>query len=188
MDILQLLSTCTKMISNGFKFKVILPMQLNLGFHYHVPVDVSRNFCLMPGYLGVFLDELAQQFNQIIYFAHTMTERDNFQMDYQIKASNFQVVDIGPHYSVIKRYTRQRSITRIVKSHLGSIDILFIRGPSPLLPVVANAARSKPTVLLLVGDYVAGIDGLPQPGWRKELIRAGRAGIKFSSSRWQSAA
>jgi glycosyltransferase involved in cell wall biosynthesis len=27
-------------------------------------------------------------------------------------------------------------------------------------------------VLLLVGDYLAGIDDLPQPGWRRELIRA----------------
>jgi len=38
--------------------------------------------------------------------------------------------------------------------------------------VVAWAARPVPTVLLLVGDYLAGMDDLPQPRWRKELIRA----------------
>jgi glycosyltransferase involved in cell wall biosynthesis len=49
---------------------------------------------------------------------------------------------------------------------------MLIRGPSPLLPSVAVAAASLPTALLLVGDYVAGVDSLPQPWWRRELIRS----------------
>jgi glycosyltransferase involved in cell wall biosynthesis len=36
---------------------------------------------------------------------------------------------------------------------------------------MARAAGQLPTVLLLVGDYLAGVDDLPQPRWRKELIR-----------------
>ncbi len=47
----------------------------------------------------------------------------------------------------------------------------MVRGPTPLLPAVVRAAGNLPTALLLVGDYVTGIDDLPQPGWRKELIR-----------------
>jgi glycosyltransferase involved in cell wall biosynthesis len=48
---------------------------------------------------------------------------------------------------------------------------MLIRGPTPLLATVAKAAERVPTALLLVGDYVAGVNDLPQPFWRKEAIR-----------------
>src|SRR5690606_7159822 len=51
------------------------------------------------------------------------------------------------------------------------LDVFLIRGPSPLLPFMARAVGGLPTALLLVGDYLAGIDDLPQPRWRKEAIR-----------------
>jgi glycosyltransferase involved in cell wall biosynthesis len=37
---------------------------------------------------------------------------------------------------------------------------------------VAQAAGDLPVALLLVGDYLAGVNDLPQPRWRKEAIRA----------------
>ena len=50
---------------------------------------------------------------------------------------------------------------------------MLVRGPSPLLPAFIGAAQKLkiPTALLLVGSYVDGVDDLPQPRWRKELIR-----------------
>jgi glycosyltransferase involved in cell wall biosynthesis len=49
---------------------------------------------------------------------------------------------------------------------------MLLRGPSPLLPLLARAARPLPTVLLLVGDYLTGLDSSVQPWWRRQLIRA----------------
>jgi glycosyltransferase involved in cell wall biosynthesis len=48
---------------------------------------------------------------------------------------------------------------------------MLLRGPSPLLPQMASAVRPVPRALLLVGSYAAGVNDLPQPRWRKELIR-----------------
>jgi glycosyltransferase involved in cell wall biosynthesis len=48
---------------------------------------------------------------------------------------------------------------------------MLIRGPTPLLATVALAVEGVPLALLLVGDYLAGINDLPQPRWRKEAIR-----------------
>jgi glycosyltransferase involved in cell wall biosynthesis len=48
---------------------------------------------------------------------------------------------------------------------------MLVRGPSPLLPSIIRAVYPLPTVLLIVGDYLAGINDLPQPRWRKEAIR-----------------
>ena len=51
------------------------------------------------------------------------------------------------------------------------IDVLLLRGPSPLLSAMAHRIHEIPKVLLLTASYTAGIDCLPQPWWRKELIR-----------------
>jgi glycosyltransferase involved in cell wall biosynthesis len=48
---------------------------------------------------------------------------------------------------------------------------MLIRGPTPLLATVAQAVERVPLALLLVGDYLAGLNDLPQPRWRKEAIR-----------------
>ena len=49
----------------------------------------------------------------------------------------------------------------VVRSCRRELDALLIRGPSPLLPTLARAARGVPTALLIVGDYVAGCTRFP---------------------------
>ena len=91
-------------------------------------------------------------------------------MDYRIIAKNVELVNIGPHTSVMERTFRSRSFTVHLDRYRSDLDILLLRGPSPLLPAMATASP-VPTALLLVGDYVAGVEDLPQPRWRKEAIR-----------------
>ena len=64
-----------------------------------------------------------------------------------------------------------RRFTRPLRAWRDRLDILLLRGPSPLLPSMAHAAQGVPLALLLVGDYLAGVNDLPQPRWRKEAIR-----------------
>jgi len=93
------------------------------------------------------------------------------QMDYPLQQGNITLVDIGTHTSVPHRVLAAGSVKKIIRKHSEQLDLMLIRGPSPLLPAVASACRNLPLALLLVGDYMAGIDDLPQPWWRKELIR-----------------
>jgi glycosyltransferase involved in cell wall biosynthesis len=58
-----------------------------------------------------------------------------------------------------------------VKRWRDELDALLIRGPSPLLPAIAGAVDGLPISLLLVGDYLAGIDDINKPRWIKEIVR-----------------
>ncbi|MGQ9715740.1 MAG: hypothetical protein ACUVST_13410, partial [Anaerolineae bacterium] len=147
-------------------------MTLRLGFHYHVPAIQKDGAIYMPGYLGRFVDSLAAHCTRLTCFLHTPDPDEMALMDYCIQSPAVDFVPIGPHESIPRRTLRALwcAVPR-VRARRAELDAMLIRGPSPLLPFIAWAVRPIPTALLLVGDYLAGIDGLPQPWWRKELIR-----------------
>ena len=144
---------------------------MRLGFHYHIPAIKKDGNILMPGYLGRFIDSLAAECESITCYMHSPREDEEYLLDYYIKYDNISIIDIGLHESVPKRVLRIPKLKKILKIAMDKVDLMLIRGPSPLLPVFASSFRKKPVALLLVGDMLAGIDDLPQPKWRKELIR-----------------
>lgn len=143
---------------------------MRLGFYYHIPALSKNNGIYVPGYLGRFIDSLASSCEQVTCFLHSPRTDEISRMDYQILSSNVRLVEIGPHTSVMERTVMSRKYVSLVKRHTTEMDVLLVRGPTPLLPALANAS-SVPTALLLVGDYLTGIADLPQPRWRKEIIR-----------------
>ena len=146
---------------------------MRLGFHYHIPFhrDAARRVTT-PGYLGRFIDALAHQVDQLTCFMHSAPIEEIQYSDYVLNAQNIAWVNIGPWASVPKRMLHARCYTAPLRNRVHQLDALLLRGPSPLLPAMAGAAGALPVALLLVGDYLAGIDDLPQPKWRKEAIRA----------------
>lgn len=146
-------------------------MGLRLGFHYHVPAFEKEGQTFMPGHLGCFVDSLAGLCEQVICFQHSPRPPERQHMDYRITSPNVEWVDIGPHTSVPRRTVFACRYVQPLRNRRKDLDVLLIRGPSPLLPAMAQAAGKVPVALLLVGDYLAGVKDLPQPGWRKALIR-----------------
>lgn len=146
-------------------------MSLRLGFHYHIPAHLENGRIRMPGYLGRFVDSLAAHCDEVICFFHSPVQGEEAYLDYPIASENVRLVDIGPHTSVPQRMLGARRFTRPLRAWRDRLDILLLRGPSPLLPSMARAAQGVPLALLLVGDYLAGVNDLPQPRWRKEAIR-----------------
>lgn len=146
---------------------------MRLGFHYHVPFHKTpQGQIRTPGYLGRFLDSLAAQVDELICFMHSATQADIQYSDYALQAINLRWVDIGLKSSVPRRMIFAHQFTQPIREQRDQLDAMLIRGPSPLLPAVARASGKVPTALLIVGDYLMGIDDLPQPRWRKEAIRA----------------
>lgn len=143
---------------------------MRLGFHYHVPAINKDGGIYMPGVLGCFVDSLAEFCDQVTCFLHSPRLDEICLMDYRILSSKVHLVDIGTHASAIKRTITANLYTSYLKRYACDMDILLVRGPSPLLPAMVTASP-VPTTLLLVGDYVTGVDSLPQPYWRKEAIR-----------------
>lgn len=146
---------------------------MRLGFHYHIPAVERNSGVCMPGYLGRFVDALAQRCEEVICFLHTGSAADSQLFDHRIESSNVKLVNIGLHASVPRRLMNARKHTTPIRVQREHLDFMLIRGPSPLLPHVAAACYPHVlTGLLLVGDYVDGVKALDQPAWRKKLIHA----------------
>lgn len=145
---------------------------MRLGFHYHIPAEQHDGRIWVPGYLGRFLDGLAGRVERLDLFLHEPRAAERAQLDYALQAGNARLISLGPHGSVPQRLLHAGRILAPLRAGRGELDALLIRGPSPLLPAAARAAGRVPVALLLVGDYLAGVDDLPQPRWRKEAIRA----------------
>lgn len=144
---------------------------MRLGFHYHVPAVLDGAQIRMPAYQGRFVDALADECSEVVCFLHSPMAAEQAQMDYALQKRNVRLVELGPHASVPRRLWSARKYIRIFRSQKAGLDALLLRGPSPLLPALANAARPVPTALLLVGDNVAGVNDSRQPFWRREAIR-----------------
>ena len=125
----------------------------------------------MPGYFGRFVDSLAAQCDSLLCFMHTPLPEEEPMMDYRLQSQNANLISLGAHSSLPRRMLRASQVMNIVRSSRDQMDALLIRGPTPILPWVAKGCQPLPTVLLLVGDQLAGVDDLPQPRWRKEIIR-----------------
>lgn len=144
---------------------------MRLGFYYHIPAKIQLGKICVPGYLGRFLDELAIHMDRLVLFLHEPNTGENVNFDYPLQGANIDIVLLPPRKSAPYRLLHAQKFSRFIKQHSQDIDALMLRGPSPLLPSLANADKSLPTILMIVGDYLAGIDSLPQPAWRKMLIR-----------------
>lgn len=144
---------------------------MRLGFYYHIPAIKDGKKILLPGYLGRFLDALAIYCDELTLFLHIPNPDENAKFDYEIISEKIKLISLGLRGSVPSRMIHAHKFTKVIEEYLPSLDAIILRGPSPLLPALAKKANHIPTILLIVGDYLAGVDSLPQPHWRKELIR-----------------
>lgn len=143
-----------------------------LGFHYHIPATIKDNKILLPGYLGVFIDSLSLHFNKIYLFMHSPKNNQYSLLDYKLKSANIELVNIGIHEHMFKRSLFSGKFVSKVKSYLSTIDIMLIRGPSPLLPSFTKMCKKHtiPFSFLLVGDYLEVLESSPNMNNLKRLI------------------
>lgn len=143
---------------------------MRLGFHYHVPAIQRGGTIWMPAYFGLFIDSLAERCDTLVCFLNSPTKNEVMQMDYAVRSPNVRLVNIGPHITVPLRTLRALPRMPSALTWQNELDIMLMRAPTPLLPLFARIWH-KPLALLLVADDLAGIENLPQPPWRKALIR-----------------
>lgn len=142
---------------------------LRLGVYYHIPARRLGDTLYLPGFFGRFIDSLAGCSQHLTGFFHTASPDEINLCDYPLTANNVDWVDMGLPHSAPYRTLFARRFTRLIAPHLSGLDALLVRGPSPLLPAIADAAGRVPVVLMLVGDYLA---EAPAPfSMRRGLIR-----------------
>ena len=107
----------------------------------------------------------------MILFSHLPEEEDLKRNEYLLQEPNIQIVYLPKKGSFPHQLLIQRQVQKIFKKNAEKFDIMLLRGPTPLMPAIGEALSNKPKALLMVGDYLSGLDSIEQPAWRKFLIK-----------------
>lgn len=144
---------------------------MRLGYHYHVPALLKENSLWTPGYHGIFLDSLAAHCHSLTCFLHQPRTDEVETLDYRIKSTNISMVPLGVRPSIPGRLLKSAQYKKIFQAFSADVDAVLVRCPTPILSVLHEALPAVPLVLLIVGDYLAGVDALSQSWLRREAIR-----------------
>ncbi len=143
---------------------------MRLGFHYHIPASLDAENQNPNARLSRAIRRqpcgALQQGHVFLAFAWSGREGRGLRPGVGKRGAGGFAAE-GP---CSHRALHSGSMVAPILPFRGRLDVMLIRGPSPLLPQVARAAGTVPVPLLVAG-YLAGVDTLPQPRWRKALIR-----------------
>lgn len=146
---------------------------MKLGFYYHSAFTVKNNSIFVPGYIGVFIDELARQSEKLFLFLEKQPNKNSTEEDYKIVSKNIELIDLGNKSSFYNRLLMPQNIIAKFKPYRNELDAFIIRCPSPLAPHIFKQLNGHTTVFpLLVGNYIDGLKDLKQPIIRKTAISA----------------
>jgi len=145
---------------------------MRLGFHYHIPAFAVDGKIFTIAFQGVFLDSLAEHCSSLVLYMYKPTSSEMKELDYELISKNVELVSLMEHYSIPKRIILYRSIRKIILRMPEQIDILLVRAPTPLLPLITKDIKGKiPFSYLVVGEMSKHVSDIKQPEWRKFLIR-----------------
>lgn len=142
-----------------------------VGVHYHVPAMRKEDGTIVTtAFFGVFLESLADNCRKLKCFLYEPLAGELPMMNYVLKKNNIEVISLGPHVSIPKRYFEINTAIKIFKSHLDSLDFLIVRTPTPLIPVLQRIVNPKKLALYIVGDYTVAKD-LKMPLIKKWFVK-----------------
>lgn len=131
---------------------------MTIAFHYHIPSIQKDDGIYIPGYLGVFLDGLANSCEKLICYMHCPLKNEISKLDYKLESKNIELVIIGSHISMFKRVLKNKKFVDIINKDIKNrnIDIFLLRLPSPLSPFITKCCikNNIKYSYLIVGDYV----------------------------------
>lgn len=105
----------------------------------------------MPALLGLFITELARRMGRVTFYAHGQA-RAGIE-DFPLKEPLVRCVDLGPRPRFPAALFRPSRSLRAFQPRSDGIATLLIRGPTPLLPHLVEAAGDIPVVLHIVANY-----------------------------------
>lgn len=127
---------------------------MQLAFYYHIPISTKDNALFLPGHLGVFIDELALNVDELIILMHSATPQEDEFNDYQLRAKNIQFLNLGNTTPAWHRAIFHRKFLNSYKEVLNSCDAVLVRMPCALAPFFHKYITNKNKLwFMVVGDY-----------------------------------
>lgn len=143
---------------------------MRLAFYYHIPAHYSENQLHIPGYLGVFLDELAKHVETLVLIFHSATGNEIQEADYKLKANNIEFLSLGTKTAPWHRTFFPRSILKSVQKEIETCDALLVRSPSPLARAFKHFIKRPKVFFMIVGDYGEGAKQIGKKGVKNLLL------------------
>ncbi len=145
---------------------------MRLGFYYHIPLAIKDGRMYLPGFLGVFIDALAAEVEELKLFLHHANTKEAGLADHLLERRNISWVNLGLKQPAWYRSIFHRSVLKPVASMAGAIDLLLLRSPSPLAPYFSEIDWLGDRIAyMVVSDYGRGAAFVPRTGLRNRLVR-----------------
>lgn len=144
---------------------------MRLGFYYHYAVLFKEGKPYLPGFLGVFVDALAERVEELVLFAHSTQSDPSGLYDYPL-SSRIRVVNMHPRHSAWYRHFFHARFLKPIQHELNQCDMILLRAPSPLVPFFKRYCKTAKPVYLVVGDYALSAREKKINSWRDRLVLA----------------
>jgi glycosyltransferase involved in cell wall biosynthesis len=143
---------------------------MRLAFYYHISGSSDRGVTRTPGFLGVFIDALANETEQLFVLFHEADPKEKARCDYDLHASNVVPISLGPKTPAWHRELFHGSVIRETLKKIEDTDALLVRAPTPLAAYF-HKYLSKPKLwFMIVGDYLEGTDHYQTGSFRDRMI------------------
>jgi len=143
---------------------------MKLAFYYHIPVAAKEGELFLPGYIGVFVDELARNLDKLYLVMHEATGREYEEADYQLECSNITFVNLGSKTPSWQRSLMPGKVLRAKMREIESCNAFLVRSPSPLAPYFHKYIKNPKLFFLIVGDYAEGAKQIGTKGLKNKLL------------------
>lgn len=155
---------------------------LTVGYYYHIEAEFEPGTgTRVPSHIGPFLTELARQSGGVVFYAHESGPSE--VNDFVLADPRIRTVNLGPRRSAPALSVLPRPTLRNFRPQEHGVDVMVIRGPTPLLPPLRKASGSIPVALQLVGDPANETPQTFFPWWRNQLIRLWRRFYLYKQDR-----
>lgn len=125
---------------------------MKLGFYYHIPFSLKINKISCPSYLGLFIDSIASNLQKLVLIVHCSQGNSN-QNDYTLTSKNIDIINLGKKTPAWHRFIFHSKILKKKLEKINHLDLILVRGPSPLMPFFSEYINNEKIIYYLIGDY-----------------------------------
>ena len=139
---------------------------MKLAFYYHITLNEIKNQFFLPGYLGVFIDSIANEVEELYLVMHQANSNESKEADYALISDNIHWINLGLKTPVWHRDIFHRRFLKKPLAEIENCDALVVRSPSPLAPYFHKYLNKPKLVFMVVGDYLESVEQ-----WKLKSIR-----------------
>jgi glycosyltransferase involved in cell wall biosynthesis len=154
---------------------------MKLGFHYHIPVYQVGKRYFTQSTIGLFIDSLAAETEELHVVYYAPTEAEIPSMTYQIEGEDIYYYPLGIHDSAPKRLLRIHQSISVINQVTALVDYFILRAPTPLSLALPFIRHKRKMILYLVGNYVKNSKNLIFNPLKNTLIKGLSYSVEFAN-------